>query len=91
MHVYYVWQVAGLHTLQGTDDNMDPDVHPEPKFNTNSPVWSWNEWDPLEEVVVGIIDGATIPELTPEVKVGNRMGVAKVYSVGHGHISLSNS
>ena len=62
---------------------MDPDVHPEPKFNTNSPVWSWNEWDPLEEVVVGIIDGATIPELTPEVKVGNIM------SSGHGKLCLT--
>jgi len=23
---------------------------------------SYNEWDPLEEVVVGIVDGATVPE-----------------------------
>ncbi|MBY0335067.1 MAG: hypothetical protein K2X11_00540 [Acetobacteraceae bacterium] len=26
-----------------------------------SPVWSWNEWDPLEEVIVGRLDGAVIP------------------------------
>src|SRR3989338_10865042 len=26
-----------------------------------SPVWSCNEWDPLEEVVVGVVDGATVP------------------------------
>jgi glycine amidinotransferase len=26
-----------------------------------SPVCSYNEWDPLEEVVVGIIDGAAVP------------------------------
>ena len=25
------------------------------------PVQTWNEWDPLEEVVVGRIDGAAIP------------------------------
>lgn len=24
-------------------------------------VWSWNEWDPLEEVIVGRLEGATIP------------------------------
>ncbi|WP_204306073.1 hypothetical protein, partial [Stenotrophomonas maltophilia] len=26
-----------------------------------SPVMAWNEWDPLEEVIVGSLDGATIP------------------------------
>ena len=34
----------------------------------NSTVWSCNEWDPLEEVVVGIVDGATVPEWSPEVE-----------------------
>lgn len=24
-------------------------------------VWSWNEWDPLEEIIVGRLEGATIP------------------------------
>ena len=32
---------------------------------------SWNEWDPLEEVIVGIPDGATIPKLTREVEVND--------------------
>ena len=36
-----------------------------PAFDTvpsrSSPVMSWNEWDPLEEVIVGHLDGATIP------------------------------
>ncbi|MGE5540915.1 MAG: amidinotransferase [Bacillota bacterium] len=27
-----------------------------------SPVWSCNEWDPLEEVIVGIVDDATVPK-----------------------------
>ena len=27
----------------------------------SSPVMAWNEWDPLEEVIVGSLDGATIP------------------------------
>ena len=25
------------------------------------PVSSWNEWDPLEEIIVGRLDGAVIP------------------------------
>src|ERR1041385_5470988 len=25
------------------------------------PVSSFNEWDPLEEVIVGVVDGATVP------------------------------
>ncbi|XP_071833555.1 glycine amidinotransferase, mitochondrial-like [Apostichopus japonicus] len=33
-----------------------------------SPVCSHNEWDPLEEVIVGRVEGATIPALTHEVK-----------------------
>jgi glycine amidinotransferase len=33
-----------------------------------SPVWSCNEWDPLEEVVVGIVDNATVPELDAAVE-----------------------
>jgi glycine amidinotransferase len=24
-------------------------------------VWSWNEWDPLEEVIVGCLEGAAVP------------------------------
>ncbi len=34
----------------------------EPQTETNPcPVNSWNEWDPLEEIVVGRLEGATIP------------------------------
>ncbi len=32
-----------------------------------SPVRSHNEWDPLEEIVVGRLDGATIPASHPVV------------------------
>jgi len=31
--------------------------------NNSSPVWSCNEWDPLEEVIVGVVEGATVPPL----------------------------
>lgn len=33
------------------------------------PVSSHNEWDPLEEVVVGIVDGATVPPWSPMLEV----------------------
>jgi glycine amidinotransferase len=29
--------------------------------NPSSPVSAHNEWDPLEEVIVGIVDGASFP------------------------------
>ncbi|XP_071476328.1 glycine amidinotransferase, mitochondrial-like [Diadema antillarum] len=38
------------------------------KSATKSPVWSHNEWDPLEEVIVGRVEGATVPPFTTEVK-----------------------
>ncbi|XP_078360526.1 glycine amidinotransferase, mitochondrial-like [Oculina patagonica] len=33
-----------------------------------SPVCSYNEWDPLEEVIVGRVEGATVPQFSVEVK-----------------------
>jgi glycine amidinotransferase len=30
-------------------------------MNDSSPVESYNEWDPLEEVIVGVVEGATVP------------------------------
>ncbi|KAK2565381.1 Glycine amidinotransferase [Acropora cervicornis] len=33
-----------------------------------SPVCSYNEWDPLEEVIVGRVEGATVPHFSLEVK-----------------------
>ncbi|CAH8464207.1 unnamed protein product [Heterobilharzia americana] len=38
------------------------------KQNKQSPVNSWNEWDPLEEVIIGTPEYATVPHLLPEVK-----------------------
>lgn len=34
----------------------------EPVVRTGPPVSSHNEWDPLEEVIVGVIDGAAVPQ-----------------------------
>jgi len=36
--------------------------------NTTSAVCTYNEWDPLEEIIVGRIDGAVVPYLTREFK-----------------------
>lgn len=57
-------------------------------LNTTSsrPVWSWNEWDPLEEVIVGRADGAAVPRLTQEVKVSKQ---GKVSMQGQGHYTRS--
>jgi len=35
---------------------------------TASPVCSYNEWDPLEEVIVGVADGACVPPWHPAVE-----------------------
>ena len=40
----------------------------EPEY-LKSPVCSYNEWDLLEEVIVGRPQGARVPKLGPEVKV----------------------
>ena len=46
-----------------TADSSRPlDVEKKPSIHTKiSPVCSYNEWDPLEEVVVGIVDGSSFP------------------------------
>jgi glycine amidinotransferase len=35
--------------------------HQSTTVTNSSPVCSYNEWDPLEEVIVGIVDGAMVP------------------------------
>ncbi|BAZ08944.1 non-ribosomal peptide synthase [Calothrix sp. NIES-4071] len=35
--------------------------HQSGTVNNSSPVCSYNEWDPLEEVIVGIVDGSMVP------------------------------
>jgi hypothetical protein len=44
----------------------DKATHPLPK---DCPVSSYNEWDPLEEVIVGRAENACVPPFTVEVKV----------------------
>jgi glycine amidinotransferase len=40
---------------------IDRDVIHEPSLHVTSPVSSYNEWDPLEEVIVGVVHGASVP------------------------------
>ena len=56
-------------TVEAEDYTSFEQRAPSPGLKTSSPVWAHNEWDPLEEVIVGRVEGATIPVLTPEVKV----------------------
>ena len=41
------------------------------QMNDKTPVWSCNEWDPLEEVIVGRPDNATVPSFTIAEKVSD--------------------
>ena len=36
---------------------------------TSCPVSSHNEWDPLEEIIVGRAEGQRVPFLSPDLKV----------------------
>lgn len=42
-------------------------------------VESYNEWDLLEEVIVGVIEGATVPEWTKEVKASMPSNMEQFY------------
>ncbi|MFI7319535.1 amidinotransferase [Streptomyces venezuelae] len=50
-----------------------------------SPVGSHNEWDPLEEVVVGRLDGATIPSSHPVVACNIPPWAARLQGLAAGH------
>jgi glycine amidinotransferase len=52
---------------------------PEANAGSRCPVGSWNEWDPLEEVIVGRIEGAAIPPNHPVVTFNVPRRVARVY------------
>lgn len=52
------------------------------------PVCSYNEWDPLEEVIVGRAENAHVPPFTVEVKVSD---IVKVTSVKHARLVNVNA
>ena len=45
------------------------DEHVTEPVPEECPVCSYNEWDPLEEVIVGRAENAQVPPFTVEVKV----------------------
>ena len=49
-----------------------------------SPVMAWNEWDPLEEVIVGRLEGATIPSNHITVTFNLPQGAAPFYRFAAG-------
>lgn len=51
---------------------MDEPVHEH--AHEECPVSAYNEWDPLEEVIVGRAENACVPPFTVEVKVRNSPG-----------------
>ena len=63
-----------LHTLSNHGASIDSskvqhaDLSKEKGTDEKSPVCSYNEWDPLEEVIVGRVEGAHIPPMKIEVK-----------------------
>lgn len=57
----------------------DPASHAMP-----GPVWSHNEWDPLEEVIVGRLEGATIPSAHVTVTFNLPPVAAKLYRLAAG-------
>ena len=48
---------------------------------TGSPVCSYNEWDPLEEVVVGRLEGAGIPSRHLTVTFNIPQRLMKIYKL----------
>ena len=48
---------------------------------TDSPVCSYNEWDPLEEVVVGRLEGAMIPSRHLTVSFNIPQRLMKIYKL----------
>ena len=60
----------------------------EPAASLESPVCSHNEWDPLEEVIVGHPIGARIPPFTIEVKANTNDRYWNFYEKNGGHSSF---
>ncbi|MBM3529931.1 MAG: amidinotransferase [Alphaproteobacteria bacterium] len=56
-----------------------------PKPASEGPVNSWNEWDPLEEVIVGRLEGATIPSAHVTVTFNLPPLAAKLYRFAAGY------
>ncbi len=58
---------------------------PAVRANPKSPVMAYNEWDPLEEVIVGRLEGATIPSAHVTVTFNLPQTAAKLYRLAAGY------
>ena len=61
-----------------------PPPPPVERTQLISPVSSYNEWDPLEEVIVGRVEGAHVPPFTIEVKANTYEKYWDFYSKNSG-------
>jgi len=75
-------EVLNIHFVNRKEDSQS-DEEME-MIEMMGPVWSNNEWDPLEEVVVGNVLHPHIPELTPEVKATSPPWMWDFYLENHG-------
>jgi len=64
---------------------LDEPVHEH--AHEECPVSAYNEWDPLEEVIVGRAENACVPPFTVEVKVRNSLGSEFTFTL---HLGRSN-
>lgn len=78
--LHQIAKVARQNTSRCIATIHDTDKSPiEAAQVGDCPVRSYNEWDPLEEVIVGRPDGARVPKLGPENKVSSQnMQVEKI-------------
>ncbi|XP_022101479.1 glycine amidinotransferase, mitochondrial-like [Acanthaster planci] len=61
--------MAKFQSSQRLESTMPTAYQVKEQLAKASPVCSYNEWDPLEEVVVGRIENGIVPPFTPELKV----------------------
>lgn len=75
---------AGVHIEQGQPSPLDrraPIESPSATTRISSPVSAHNEWDPLEEVIVGDLHDATIPSNHIAVTCNIPRAAARAYPV----------
>lgn len=53
--------------------SIHAEEHVTERMQQECPVCSYNEWDPLEEVIVGRAENAFVPPFTAEVKVSSQI------------------
>ena len=58
-------RLHGLTAVVGLGRRVRTHSRREPDVTDSGPVGSYNEWDPLEEVIVGVVDGAAVPPWHP--------------------------